>query len=178
MERTHARARNIRAGPCGEGARGVRVGVPFGHLGRSLGAIPRGRVRDPMTIKLYYWPKSSATRVQWALEEIGVPYEKVRLDREKGENRTPDYLALSPQGNIPAVVDGDARLFESSAILIHLGQKHGVDKGLWPKSAAEAADAIVWVVWSSSELGLHRLSYAIQTMDAPFALPKEDRNPK
>jgi glutathione S-transferase len=131
-----------------------------------------------MSIKLYYWPRSSATRVQWALEELGVPYEKVRLDRERGENRTPDYLAISPQGNVPALADGDAKLFESAAILIHLGQRYGVEKGLWPKSPAGSSEALVWCVWSSSELGPQRLSYALQTLDAPFALPKEDRNPK
>jgi glutathione S-transferase len=131
-----------------------------------------------MTLKLYYWPRSSATRVQWALEEIGVPYEKVRLDRERGENRTPEYLALSPQGNIPALVDGDAKIFESAAILVHLGQRYGVEKGLWPKAPAAAADALAWCVWSSTELNVQRLSYALQTLDAPFTLPKEDRNPK
>lgn len=131
-----------------------------------------------MTLKLYYWPRSSATRVQWALEELGVPHEKVRLDRERNENRTPEYLALSPQGNIPALVDGDAKVFESAAILIHLGQRYGVEKGLWPESAAGAAEALVWCVWSSSELNAQRINYALQTLDAPFALPKEDRNPK
>jgi glutathione S-transferase len=131
-----------------------------------------------MTLKLYYWPRSSATRVQWALEELGVPYEKARLDRERGENRTPEYLAISPQGNIPALVDGDAKIFESAAILIHLGQKYGVEKGLWPKSPGGASEALVWCVWSSSELAFQRLAYALQTLDAPFTLPKEDRNPK
>lgn len=131
-----------------------------------------------MSLKLYYWPKSSATRVQWALEELQVPYEKVHLNREKGENRTADYLAISPQGNIPALVDGDARIFESVAILIHLGQHYGVAKGLWPKGAADAADALAWTVWSLTELGPQRIAYAVQTLDAPFALPKEDRSPK
>src|SRR4051812_25850253 len=131
-----------------------------------------------MTLKLYYWPRSSATRVQWALEELGVPYEKARLDRERGENRTPEYLAISPHGNVPALVDGDAKIFESAAILIHLGQRYGVEKGLWPKSPAEASEALVWCVWSSSELNFQRIGYALQTLDAPFTLPKEDRNPK
>lgn len=131
-----------------------------------------------MSLKLYYWPRSSATRVQWALEELGVPYDKIRLDRERGENRTPEFLAISPQGNIPVLVDGDSKIFESAAILVHLGQRYGVDKGLWPKSAGEASDALVWCVWSSSELNVHRINFALQTLDAPFALPKEDRNPR
>ncbi len=131
-----------------------------------------------MSMKLYYWPRSSATRVQWALEELGVPCERVRLNREKGENRAPEFLALSPQGNIPALVDGDARLFESVAILVHLGQKYGAERGLWPKDPADAAEALSWCVWSTAELGVQRSMYSLQTLDAPYALPKEDRNPR
>jgi glutathione S-transferase len=131
-----------------------------------------------MTTTLYYWPRSSATRVQWALEELGLPYEKKRLSRDKGENKTPEYLAISPMGNVPALVDDGANLFESLAILVHLGEKYGAAKGLWPKlGSPEAGEALSWTVWSSSELGPARLQYVVQTSDAPYALPKELRSP-
>ncbi len=131
-----------------------------------------------MAITFYYWPRSSATRVQWALEELGIPHEKKRLAREKGENKTPEYLAISPMGNIPALVDDGVKLFESLAILIHLGEKYGAATGLWPTAGSpEAGEALSWTVWSSSELAPARGQYMIQVLDSPFALPKELRNP-
>jgi len=55
-----------------------------------------------MTIKLYSWPGSSGTRIAWALEELGVPYEYVELDAKKLEHRTPQYLAINPHGKVPS----------------------------------------------------------------------------
>lgn len=67
-----------------------------------------------MTIKLYSWPRSSGTRVAWALEELGVPYEYIKLDPKKQEHRSPEYLALNPHGKVPALVDG-SQIFSSPA---------------------------------------------------------------
>ena len=78
-----------------------------------------------MTIKLYTWPHSSGTKVEWALEELGLSYERVVLDRAKGEHRAPAYLAVHPSGRVPALVDGDTRVFESTAILAWLGERYG-----------------------------------------------------
>src|SRR5262245_29271974 len=57
-----------------------------------------------MSIRLYGWQRSTASRVHWALEELGVSYEYVTLDEKKGENRTPEYLAISPAGKVPGLV--------------------------------------------------------------------------
>jgi glutathione S-transferase len=131
-----------------------------------------------MALTFYYWPRSSASRVYWALEELSVPFDKQRLDRSKGENKTPAYLAISPMGNVPALVDDGARFFESLAILIHLGQKFGVEKNLWPKRGTpEEADALSWSAWSTGELHAPRLELMKHTLDAPFALPKELKSP-
>ena len=87
-----------------------------------------------MSIRLYGWPRSTASRVHWALEELGVKYEFVTLDRKKGENRTPEYLAINPTGKVPGLVDGGQAYFESTAITLHLGETYGAERGLWPKA--------------------------------------------
>jgi Glutathione S-transferase, N-terminal domain len=58
-----------------------------------------------MSIRFYGWPRSSASRVHWALEELGVPHEHVVLDRAKNEHHDPAYLAINPNGKVPALVD-------------------------------------------------------------------------
>jgi hypothetical protein len=59
-----------------------------------------------MTMTFYYAPMSSATRVHWAIEELGVPYEKVKLDLKAGEHKTPEFLKLNPNGTITALSAG------------------------------------------------------------------------
>src|SRR5262245_32266152 len=103
-----------------------------------------------MPLALYSFPRSSGTRVHWALEELGVAYEYVSLDRAKNEHRESAYLAINPNGKVPALVDDGERLFESVAILIHLGEKYGRAKGLWPAQSGERAEALSWTVWSTT----------------------------
>ena len=130
-----------------------------------------------MTIKLYSWPSSSGTRVAWALEELGVPYEYVELDAKKLEHRTPQYLPINPHGKVPGLSDGDLTFFESGAIVLHLGDKHGVEKQLWPGSAGQArADAVCWTVWAMIELGNYMMQYLYHGLDTPFSYKPEDRS--
>lgn len=130
-----------------------------------------------MAIKLYSWPRSSGTRVSWALEELGVPYEYIQLDGQKGEHRTPQYLAINPQGKVPGLVDGEINLFESGAILLHLGDKYGIEKKLWPAGSGQArADAICWTVWAMADLGNYLLQYAYHGLDSPVSFKPEDRS--
>src|SRR5262245_19976441 len=77
-----------------------------------------------MSIRLYGWPRSTASRVHWALEELGVNYEYVTLDEKRGDNRKPDYLAISPAGKVPGLVDDGQPYFESVAIILHLGETY------------------------------------------------------
>jgi glutathione S-transferase len=130
-----------------------------------------------MTIKLYSWPRSSGTRVAWALEELGLPYEYVELDPKKQEHRSPEYLALNPHGKVPALVDGSQTFFESGAILLHLGNKYGVEKNLWPAGGGQArADAISWTVWAVAELGPYMMQYLYHGLDTPVSYKSEDRS--
>jgi glutathione S-transferase len=130
-----------------------------------------------MAIKLYSWPHSSGTRVSWALEELGVPYEYVQLDGKKNEHRTPQYLAINPHGKVPGLVDGELKFFESGAILLHLGEKYGVEKKLWPAGGGQArADAICWTVWAVADFGSYMMQYLYHGLDSPVSYKFEDRS--
>jgi glutathione S-transferase len=129
-----------------------------------------------MAIKLYSWPQSSGTRIAWALEELGVPYEYVALDAAKQEHRAPDYLAINPYGKVPALVDGDVRVFESAAILIHLGERHGVSRALWPADGQPRADGLSWTVWAMAEFGQHMMQYLYHGLASPFSYQPADQS--
>ncbi|HUP06189.1 MAG TPA: glutathione S-transferase family protein [Caldimonas sp.] len=130
-----------------------------------------------MTIKLYSWPMSSGTRVSWALEELALPYEYVLLDAKKQEHRSAEMLALNPHGKVPALVDGELRLFESCAILLYLGSRYGAAKGLWPAPSGQShADAVCWTVWASTELGPYLMQVVYHGLDSPVSYKPEDRS--
>jgi glutathione S-transferase len=130
-----------------------------------------------MAIELYSWPRSSGTRVCWALEELGVPYNYVALDPKKQEHLAPQYLAINPHGKVPALVDDGQRYFESAAILVHLGDKYGVAKKLWPAPGSQAhADALSWTVWASCELVAYMMQYLYHGMDTPVSYRPQDRS--
>jgi glutathione S-transferase len=130
-----------------------------------------------MAIKLYSWPRSSGTRVSWALEELGVPYEYVALDAKKLEHRAPQYLAINPQGKVPGLVDGELTFFESGAMLLHLGDRYGIEKKLWPGGSGQArADAICWTVWALADFGNYMMQYAYHGLDSPVSYKPEDRS--
>ena len=80
------------------------------------------------------------TRVRWALEEAGQPYD-VRLV-SFAEMKEPTHLALHPFGQIPTYEDGDLALFETGAIVFHIAERHG---GLLPEDAHARARAIAWM---------------------------------
>lgn len=105
-----------------------------------------------MSLTFYYSPMSSATRIHWALEELGIPYEKVKVDLAAGDQKKPEYLAKNPNGKVPLVVEDGVPIFESLAILIWLGEKYGVEKGLFPALGLERAEALKWMAWANVTL--------------------------
>src|SRR5215510_10115260 len=100
-------------------------------------------------IKLYGIPASRASRSLWMLEELGVPYENVRVSF-MGDAQKPEYLAINPNGKIPALDDDGLVLFESLAINLHLARKYG--KELWPASPDDQSRAIQWSIWAMTEV--------------------------
>lgn len=130
-----------------------------------------------MSIELYSWPRSSGTRVAWALEELGIPYEYIELDPQNEEHLAPKYLAVNPHGKVPALVDDGQRFFESAAILLHLGEKYGVERHVWPAAGGQAhADALCWTVWAVTELMSYMMQYLYHGLDTPFSYAPEDRS--
>jgi glutathione S-transferase len=129
-----------------------------------------------MSIRLYGWPRSTASRVHWALEELGVSYEYIELDRKKGENRAPVYLAINPTGKVPGLVDGGQALFESVAIILHLAETYGGARGLWPGAAGARAEALCWTVWGTTELHAYMMQWLYHGVDTPVSYAPADRS--
>src|SRR5689334_13676031 len=105
-----------------------------------------------MGIVFYYAPMSSATRVHWALEELRLPYEKVKIDLSAGEQRTPAYRKINPNGKVPAMVVDGVPVFESLAMMLYLGETYGVDKGLFPPAGPARVEAWKWMAWGAVTL--------------------------
>ena len=103
-------------------------------------------------MKLYYNPRSRATIAKWALDECGAAYEIVPIDFEKREHKSPDFLAINPAGKLPALVDGETRLFENAAICLYLAEKFP-QTGLAPlASSPERGRFLSLIVYSTSQL--------------------------
>jgi glutathione S-transferase len=128
------------------------------------------------SIRLYGFANSTAGRVRWALEELGVSYEYLALDGAKGENTTPEYLAINPTGKVPGLVDGGQAYFESAAILLHLGETYGRERGLWPAADPARAEALCWTVWSTTELHAYMMQWLYHGVDTPVSYAPADRS--
>jgi glutathione S-transferase len=125
-------------------------------------------------LKLYHSPQSRSTRPRWLLEEIGAPFELVKLDLSKQEHKTPQYMKIHPHGAVPALQDGDLVLFESAAICAYLADKF---------PAAHLAPAV-----GTSERGRYYqwMFYAMATLEPPILqvfmhsvrLPEAERSPE
>ena len=76
-------------------------------------------------IKFYYNLAPNPTKVALFLEEAGLPYEPIPVDTRKGEQHQPAFRAVNPNGKVPVIVDGDATVFDSNAILLYLAEKTG-----------------------------------------------------
>jgi glutathione S-transferase len=118
-------------------------------------------------IRLYGTRQSRATRCLWALEELGVPYELV-VTNLATDAKTPAYREINPNARVPALVDGELKLFESLAINLYLAKTY--DKsGLYPRSPADEARAIQWSIWVMTEAEPGLLAILMNRMILPPA---------
>ena len=92
----------------------------------------------------------NARKVHAVAQELGIELDTHTVDLRGGEQRTPEYLALNPNGKVPTLVDGDTTLWESNAILCYLAGKS--DNDLWPKSA-KRYDILRWMFWDAYHFG-------------------------
>jgi glutathione S-transferase len=119
-----------------------------------------------MVLKLYGGAHSRASIIKWYLEEIGVPYEFVMLDMQAGVHLQPDFLEINPMGKVPAIVDGDFKLWESGAILLYLAHKHGK----MPESLEQQAQIVQWVMFANATLGTGIFVEASRDRETPKLL--------
>ncbi|HVK70618.1 MAG TPA: glutathione S-transferase N-terminal domain-containing protein [Polyangium sp.] len=108
-------------------------------------------------IDLHYWPTPNGRKVTILLEEVGLPYRVVPVNIGRGDQFKPEFLAISPNNRMPAIVDHDPEgggapisVFESGAILVYLAEKTG---RFLPKDARGRADALQWLFWQMGGLG-------------------------
>ncbi len=128
-----------------------------------------------MSIVFYSAPWSSASPVACALAELKVPHEKVSFDLAAGEHKKPAFLALNPNGKVPTLVVDGAPMFEALAILQWLGERYGVEQGLWPAAnTPERLQAMSWSAWAYVSYVSKLMLLAYATSDRVSA---EVRNP-
>jgi GSH-dependent disulfide-bond oxidoreductase len=102
-------------------------------------------------LKFYYNYAPNPLKVALFLEESGVPYDPVPVDIAKGEQFSPSYLAINPNGKLPAIVDGDTPVFDSHAILLYLAEKTG--QFLPEPSPAARGQLLSWMMFIASGVG-------------------------
>jgi len=103
-------------------------------------------------IDFYTWPTPNCRKVSILLEELAVPYAVHSVDINAGAQNTPEFLAISPNNKVPAIVDRDTgvALFESGAILLYLAEKYGK---FLPQDLQAKAEVTQWLMWQMGGLG-------------------------
>jgi GSH-dependent disulfide-bond oxidoreductase len=153
------------------------------HPTRAIAATRRAAKAKPRRgakpIALYYWPTPNGWKISIMLEECGLPYAVHPVDISKGEQFASEFLAISPNNRIPAIVDSDGpggrpiSVFESGAILQYLGRKTGK---FYPRDERARAQVDEWLFWQMGGLGpmagqaIHFRRYAPQTL--PYAVAR------
>ena len=132
-------------------------------------AKPARARRAAKPIELYYWPTPNGWKISIMLEECGLPYTMVPVNIGKGEQFEPEFLRISPNNRMPAIVDPDGpggkpiSVFESGAILQYLGRKTGK---FYPRDERKRVAVDEWLFWQMAGLGPmtgqanHFLNYA------------------
>jgi len=125
----------------------------------ALSAFPiaaRWPAEHPDRLQLYSVPTPNGVKVSILLEELGIPYEPHFINIMADETRLPEYLALNPNGKIPAIIDPDGpggkplALFESGAILMYLAEKTG---RFIPADAAGRYETLQWIMFQMGAIG-------------------------
>ncbi len=115
----------------------------------------RWPAQNPDVLQLYAFPTPNGVKVSIALEEMGLEYEPHRVTLADSDVRSPEFLSLSPNNKIPAIIDPNGpdgeqiELFESGAILIYLAEKTGKLIG----EGVEKYETIKWLMWQMGGLG-------------------------
>ena len=133
-----------------------------------------------MGLKIYGIAASRASRPFWAALELGVPFEHVVHSYKDGGTRTPEFLAVNPNGHIPVLVDerpeGKVTVWESMACALYIARVHGRADGqsITPASAREEAEALRWSFWTVTEVEADALTVLMHRL----AMPEAQRKPE
>jgi GST-like protein len=123
-------------------------------------------------LKFYFSGAPNPTKIALFLEEAGLPYEAIPVDTRKGDQHKPDFLKINPNAKVPAIVDGDAVVFDSSAILLYLGEKTG--KFMPANTPKARGEMFSWMLFIGSGIGpyfgqcVHFRNYAPEKL--PYAI--------
>jgi GST-like protein len=108
-------------------------------------------------IELYSFPTPNGQKISIALEELGIAYEIIPINIARGDQFMPEFLQISPNNRIPAIVDHDPEgagdpiaIMESGAILVYLAEKAGA---LLPRNLRERSDVMQWLMWQMANFG-------------------------
>ena len=126
-------------------------------------------------IELYYWPTPNGHKISIMLEECGLDYDVKPVNIGAGDQFDPEFLAISPNNRMPAIVDKDTGIsvFEGGAILIYLAEK---SEKLLPKETGPRFEVLQWLFWQAGGLGpmAGQLSHFVNYVDEdiPYALER------
>ena len=123
-------------------------------------------------IRLHTWTTPNGRKVSIALEELGLDYEVVPVDLQANAQMKPEFLKLNPNHKIPVLEDGSLVIWESGAILLHLGEKYGVGKIL-PADPALRLAAIQYAFFQTGGIGPN-----LGRLGAQLRKPEAERNPE
>ncbi|WP_332740391.1 glutathione S-transferase family protein [Hydrogenophaga sp.] len=133
-----------------------------------------------MSLTIYGIPASRAVRPLWAATELGLNHHHVKLPYQGGGTRTPEFLAINPNGHVPAIVDarpeGDVVVWESMACALYIARHHGSADGvsITPATSREDAEALRWSFWAVNEAEADALTVLMHRM----AMPVDRRKPE
>ena len=122
-------------------------------------------------LKVFGTPMSRAMRALWMCRELGIPFEHVTGHFADGSAKTTEYLAINPNGRIPAIQDGDFTLYESMAINLYLARRHPGPLTL--STLEDEARAWQWSFWVMTEVEKPLVTVLLQRMQFPPGSPEE-----
>ena len=120
-------------------------------------------------IKFYYSGAPNPMKVALMLEETGLAYEAIPVDTRKGDQHKPEYLAINPNAKVPSIIDGDAVVFDSNAILLYLAEKTG--KFLPENTPKARGELLSWLMFVASGVGPYSGQAVHFRVYAPEKLP-------
>jgi glutathione S-transferase len=123
------------------------------------------------SLRIYGIARTRAFRALWVAKELGLDYQHLPIEIGDDGAKSPEFLAINPNGRLPVIVDGDFVLFESLAITLYLAKKHSSGK-LYPATLEGEARAWQWSLWAVTEVDRGVNIWSLHAV----RLPPQERN--